>query len=114
MSSEYIRVLWKHDFPDQPVEMYYEVLPNRAVPRMVEIFAGGRAEADTLAWQAHRYPLFQGISLVGGDMPTAAELRTKTSAESPGQLEIFESTQLEFEKVFRNANPLIEPKNEDE
>jgi hypothetical protein len=106
---EYIRVLWKHNYPDDPVELHYEVLPNRAVPRMVEVFAGGRAEADTLAWHARRYPLFQGSSLVDGDMPTAAELSARTTAESPGQFEIFESTALEFEKMFRNAKPLILP-----
>jgi hypothetical protein len=109
---EYIRAHWKHNHPDEPVEMHYEVLPDRAVPRMVEVFADGRAEADALAWHAPRYPLFQGISLIDGDMPTAAELRAKTAAESPGMFEIFESTQLEFEKAFRNAKPLIKPKDE--
>jgi hypothetical protein len=105
--TEYIRALWKHDFPDEPIEMHYEVLPDRAVPRMVEIFAGGRAEADTLAWHARRYPSFQGISLIDGDMPTAAELRATIAMESPGEFEIFESTQLEFEMAFRSATPLI-------
>jgi hypothetical protein len=106
---EYIRAHWKHDHPGEPVVMHYEVLADRAVPRMVEVFADGRAEADALAWHAHRHPLFQGISLIDGDMPTAAELRAKPAAEPPGMFEIFESTQLEFETVFRNAIPLIEP-----
>jgi hypothetical protein len=111
---EYIRALWKHDLPDEPVEMHYEVLPDRAVPRMVEVFADGHAEADTLAWCAHREPLFQGSSLVEGGLPTVQELRTTTAVESPGQFEIFESTQLEFEKVFRNARPRIEPMEKDQ
>lgn len=110
-APEYIRVLWKHDSPDRPVEMHYEVLPNRSVPRKVEVFADGHAEADTLAWHAHRYPLFQGGSLVEGDMPTAAELRATAATEAPGELEVFESARIEFEKVFRNARPLTEPED---
>jgi hypothetical protein len=47
-------------------------------------------------------------------MPTPVELRAKASAASPGVFEIYESTQLEFEKVFRNPKPLLEPKDEDE
>jgi hypothetical protein len=84
--------------------MHYEVLPDRAVPRMVEIFAGGRAEADMVAW--HASP-FQGRSLVDGDMPTAAELRRKTAADSPGMFEVFESTQDEFEIAFQTATPRL-------
>jgi hypothetical protein len=109
---EFIRVLWKHDRPDEPIGMHYEVLADRTVPRMVEVFAGGRAEADTLAWHASRYPSFQGISLVDGDMPTAAELRAMTAAESPGEFEVFESAQQEFETAFRNAAPLTGTREE--
>jgi hypothetical protein len=47
---EYIRALWKHDNPNDPVEMHYEVLPNRAVPRLVEVSADSRAVAGILAW----------------------------------------------------------------
>ena len=112
--TAYIRALWKHDFADEPVEMHYEVLPDRAVPRIVEIFADGRAEADTLESHARRYPLFQGISLIDGDMPTAAELRATTAAESPGEFEIFESTQIEFEVAFRSATPLMNPEDENQ
>jgi hypothetical protein len=34
--------------------------------------------------------------------------------ESPGQFEVFESTQLEFEWVCRNATPLTEPEEKAE
>jgi hypothetical protein len=111
---EYIRALWTHDFADEPIAMLHEMLPDRSAPRMVEIFADGRAEADTLVWHAQRHPSFQGISLIDGDMPPAADLRATTAAESPGEFEIFESTQLEFEKVFRNARPRIEPMEKDQ
>jgi hypothetical protein len=49
---EYVRPPRAHDIPDEPVEIRCAVLPDLAVPRRVEIFAGGRAEAVTLAWHA--------------------------------------------------------------
>jgi hypothetical protein len=52
--AEYIRVLWKHDSPDEPIEMHYEVLEDRAVVRMVERFIDGHANADTIEWQKAR------------------------------------------------------------
>ncbi len=111
---EYIRVLWKHRLPDEPIEMHYEALPDRTVPRMVEIFVDGRAEADTLQWHAGRYPTFQGMSVVGDDMQTADEIRATTATEFPGEFEVFESTQQEFEAAFVNAGPLIGTKGEKE
>src|SRR5258705_5449026 len=48
--AEYIRVLWKHDSPDEPIEMHYEVLEDRAVVRMVERVIDGHANADTIEW----------------------------------------------------------------
>lgn len=104
---EYIRIVWRPEHPNDPIEMHCEVLPDRTVPRMVEIFADGRAEAETLAWHATRYPRFRGISLVDGDMPTVAEIRATTAADAPGEIEVFESTEQEFETVFQNAAPLI-------
>jgi Domain of unknown function (DUF6881) len=102
---EYIRVLWKHSHPDEPIELRYEVLPDRSVPRMVEIFANGRMEANTLDWE-RRHSRFQACSLVGGQMQTAAELRERTRTDSPGQFEVFEITQHEFETAFQDATPL--------
>jgi hypothetical protein len=113
-TPEYIRVRWHHDASNRPVEMHYEVMPDRAVRRKVDIFADGHAEADTLAWHARRYPAFQGDSLVDGEMPTVAELRVAAGAEAPGELEVFASTRHAFEAAFRAATPLIEPKEEDE
>jgi hypothetical protein len=109
---EYIRVLWKHALPNEPIEMHYEVLPDRSVPRMVEIFVGGRAEADTVAWHAARNPMSRGNSLVDGDMPTTDEIRATTEADSPGQFEVFVTPQSEFETVFQRAMPLIGAKEE--
>jgi hypothetical protein len=105
---KYIRVLWKHDFPDDPTDLYYEVRPDRSVPRMVEVFTNGHAEADTVEWHARRYPTFCGASLVDGEMSTAAEIRARASDE----FTILEITQTEFERAFQNATPLTDPKVE--
>ena len=104
---EYIRVRWKHCLPDEPVEMHYEVLDDRTVPRMVEIFLDGRAQPDRLDWHAGRYPSFVGTSLISDDMQTANEIRATTAMEQPGEFEVFESTQQQFEAAFAKATRLI-------
>jgi hypothetical protein len=104
--SEYIRVLWKHDSTDDPIEMHYEVQEDRSVSRMVERFIDGRAQADTLEWHAGRFPTFVGSSLVSGDMPTADQIREGTAVDTPGEFEVHESTRDEFETAFRGASPL--------
>lgn len=38
---QYIKVLWKHDFPDDPVWHYSELDEDRWETRKVEIFAEG-------------------------------------------------------------------------
>jgi len=106
-APEYIRVPWKHNGSTDPVEMHYEVLPDRTVPRMVEIFADGRAVAGTVAWHAERYPALRGNSLVEGDMPTAAQIRAMTKAGTSGEFEVLVTLQSEFETVFQRATPLI-------
>jgi hypothetical protein len=103
---QYIRVLWKHDSTDDPIEMHYEVQEDRAVSRMVEIFLDGRAQADTLEWHARRYPTFVGSSLVSGDMLTADQIRETTEQDTPGEFEVFESARDAFEAAFRRATPL--------
>jgi hypothetical protein len=101
---EYIRVLWKHRLPDEPIELHYEVLPDRSVPRVVEVFVDGRAQADRLDWHAGRYPSFVGRSLVEGDMMTAEQIR---ATADPAQFEVFSNTQREFEAAFKGATPLV-------
>lgn len=110
--NEYIRVLWKHRLPDEPIEMHYEVLPDRTVPRMIEIFIDGRAHADRLDWHASRYPSFVGASLVGDDMMTAEQIRATVDDDTPGEFEVFDSDQQEFEAAFAKATPLVGTKGE--
>jgi hypothetical protein len=109
---EYIRVLWKHRLPDEPIEMHYEVLADRSVPRMVEIFIDGRSHADRLDWHASRYPSFVGTSLVGCDMVTAEQIRATVDEDTPGEFEVLESDRQEFEAAFAKATPLVGIKGE--
>jgi hypothetical protein len=103
---EYIRVLWKHDSPDEPIEMHYEVLEDRAVVRMVERFIDGHANADTIEWQQARDPRHVGASLIDGGMLTALQIREETESFTPGEFEAYESTRDEFEAAFLRATPL--------
>jgi hypothetical protein len=100
-AKEYLRVLWKQDDPETPVEMLYEVNDDRAVPRMVEIFADGRATYNTLARESERYPRFTGRSLVDGDMPTLAEARALSAGSH--ELETNHCTEQDFETAFQRA-----------
>jgi hypothetical protein len=103
--AEYIRVLWKHDSPDEPIEMHYEVLEERAVVRMVERFI---ANADTIEWQKARDPRHVGASQIDGAMLTALQIREETESFTPGEFESYESTPDEFEAAFRRATPMGE------
>jgi hypothetical protein len=40
-------------------------------------------------------------------MPTAAQIRAMTEANSPGEFEVLVTPQSEFETVFQRATPLI-------
>ena len=38
----YIKVFWKHDFPDEPILMFSELDNNRNEVRKVEVYRGNR------------------------------------------------------------------------
>lgn len=99
--TEFIRVTWRHDLPDSPVTMFYEVLADRSVPRMVEVFPNGKAVARTLAWEQQTFPAFAGISLVDGDMPPIAQI------EEPGVFEALAIDADQFANAFLSATPII-------
>ena len=103
--TEYIRVRLKHQSPDGPIEIHYEVLRDRAVPRMVEIFPDGHAEADRLDWYLKRYPNVRADSLIEVDIDTADQIRAIVDRDAPGEVEVLESTRQEFEAAFANATP---------
>ena len=71
--TEYLHCTWTHDFPDDPVEIFYEITPDRGVPRMVECFADGRQISNTLEWDIKLHG-GHATSLVHGDMPNLAEI----------------------------------------
>ncbi|WP_181138938.1 DUF6881 domain-containing protein [Streptomyces sp. Ru72] len=46
----YLKVIWHHDFPDEPVGILSEVGEDRYEVRKVEVFRGGRLDwADEFA-----------------------------------------------------------------
>lgn len=52
MQPTYLKVRWIHDFPDEPVELYSELAPDRYEVRKVEVFRDGRrvrADENTTA-----------------------------------------------------------------
>lgn len=106
--TEYIHDLWRHSLPDDPVEMLYEVQSGRIVTRMVEVFRSGRAEANTLTWEQARNPLYVGIGLVDGRMPTASEIRVQVARNSPDAFVVHEISAQQFEAAFQKAEPLGE------
>jgi hypothetical protein len=47
----YLKVIWHHDFPDEPVEMLSEVGEDRYEVRKAEVFRDGRLNwADESRW----------------------------------------------------------------
>lgn len=98
--TEYIRVHWRHDQPGDPVVMFYEVLADRSVPRMVEVYPTGKAVARTLEWEKQTFPSFAGTSLVDRDMPPPAQI------DEPGVFEASAIDADEFANAFLSAMPI--------
>jgi hypothetical protein len=42
--TQYLKVLWHHEFPDEPVELYSEIDDSGAEIRTVEIYRDGRSD----------------------------------------------------------------------
>jgi hypothetical protein len=105
LMTDHIRLQWQHDRADDPVMIFYEVLTDRSVPRMVEVFADGRSIANTLASERQRHPGFVRTSLTDSEVPPIGALN------QPGVLEASAIDATEFETVFGAATPLIHTPN---
>ena len=44
----YLKTVWKHSFPDEPVEIFSEIAPDRREVRVVEFYAGGKMGCASL------------------------------------------------------------------
>jgi hypothetical protein len=72
--AEYLRILWHHTLPDEPLELYYEVQNDRSVTRMIEVFEDGTPIADSLAIAAKREPnIVNNVCLCDGTFPEPRE-----------------------------------------
>lgn len=90
----YLKVIWHHDFPDEPVLMYHEVGDDGYEQRKVELFRDGR----------HDYA--DGTSATGrtdlGEVPVGSVAEIAAQAEFTP----FVISADEFEAVWRRARGL--------
>jgi hypothetical protein len=88
----YIKVLWHHDFPDEPVELYSELDDAGYEVRKVEIYRDGRsgfAEGGSSS----------GTTRLGeGSLPRLEEIADQEEF-SPSFIE-----KVEFEEVWQHAS----------
>ena len=93
----YIRVFWRHEHPDEPVELLSEVDDARWEVRKVERFRDG-----TVGWAIEDDSV--GTTQLGLDpMPPLAEI-----ANDP-QFQAGEITRAEFELAWDAARPSVRP-----
>ncbi|QQS08218.1 MAG: hypothetical protein IPK69_09450 [Phycisphaerales bacterium] len=90
---EYIRSHWKHDSPDDPVVMYYEIGNERIVLRVIEVFPDG---STGYADRARKVEV-GGTHLGEGAVPAFDEIKQVTGIES------VLITKSEFEDAWRRA-----------
>jgi hypothetical protein len=90
--AQYLKVAWKHDFPDDPILLYHEIDADRWELRKVEVFADGRmdrADADSGT----------GVTrLSEKPLPPLDEIRAQREFEA----EVI--SQADFESIWREAH----------
>lgn len=100
--AKYLRVLWHHTLPDEPLELYYEVQPTRCITRMIEVFEDGIPYADSLEIAARRYPSpANNDCLCDGNFPGPEkyDVLLQTSEFSYNEI-----SKIQFDKLFMRAN----------
>lgn len=101
--AEYLRVLWHHDHPAEPVELFYEVQPDRRVTRLIEVFRDGAVLADTLEWSARRNPrLSSNVCLCDGGFPPAEDFGARFG---PPEFDYHSINASAFDAQFDRAQP---------
>ncbi|WP_433194485.1 DUF6881 domain-containing protein [Nocardia sp. CA-107356] len=91
LTMKYLKVLWSHNFPDEPVELFSEINDDGWEVRKVEIFSDGHSDwADTTQ--------SKGTSMLSEKrMPSIAEIAEQPEF-SPQQI-----TPSEFEEIWRQS-----------
>ena len=87
----YLRVLWSHDFVDEPVELYSEIGPDGYERRKVERFRDGR-----LGWADEQHEV-GGTGL--GEVPVTSV--DEINAQDEFQASVI--TAERFDRVWRQA-----------
>jgi hypothetical protein len=101
--AAYLRTFWHNDHPGEPVELLYEVQPDRRVTRLIEVFKDGSAIADTLEWSARRNPnIVNNICLCDGAFPSSEDMNARLAPPEFDWREIDFAT---FTALFARAQP---------
>jgi hypothetical protein len=89
---QYIKVVWKHDHPNQPVLLYSELDDARWETRKVEVFRG-----DVLGY-ASKARCTESTMLGLEPIPSLSEIALQP------EFEPHEITKEEFEQIWARAN----------
>ncbi|MEI8409456.1 MULTISPECIES: DUF6881 domain-containing protein [unclassified Kribbella] len=91
MQPTYLKVRWIHDFPDEPVELYSELDPDRYEVRKVEVFRDGRrVRADE-------------STTTGGTLLGVVPAPTLEEIAEDGEFEPSAISRVEFEEAWQSA-----------
>lgn len=100
--AKYLRVLWHHTLPDEPLELYYEIQPTRCVTRMIEIFEDGVPYADSLQIAKKRNPRPANPNcLANGSFPGPREYDVLFQTSEFSYKEI---SKTQFDKLFMRSS----------
>ena len=85
---EYIKVIWYHNFIDEPVELYYEVDYSRNELRKVELYANGAVGYASLN------------SHYNGSFPSKDQIPTIEDINKDNQFSAMKICKNEFEEIW--------------
>tara|TARA_Y100000052_G_scaffold27583_1_gene36788 strand:- start:8703 stop:9017 length:315 start_codon:yes stop_codon:yes gene_type:complete len=99
--TDYLAVTWRHENPDDPDLIYYEVQPDRKVTRMVEHFKQGKVLRDSLEISAERNPEIAELGcLCKGEFPAADQMN---AIFQPPVFSVRSISERRFEMLFEGA-----------
>lgn len=88
---KYIKVLWIHNFPEEPVEFYHELDENHFEVRKIEIFNNGSLD----------YAHFKGRS--GATRLSEEPIPPIEEIASDPQFQVYKISSAEFEDLWERA-----------
>jgi hypothetical protein len=88
--ATYLKVFWRHDFDEEPVALYSEIVGGLEI-RKIELFSDGHADYADMSTSTGSTQLSES------QMPTTSEI-----AIDP-QFEVHEISGMEFEAAWESA-----------